>query len=126
MVCIFTRGWESNFRVAESKSDQFPYCFNTHSESPKFHPFERTTWRPGLRAQLGARVLVIASLQPIYISRHRPLKLISSWSSGSAFRTARSGAAGVIASGVPSASALSNACVPLVAPVTSNASIAIA
>src|SRR5271168_1424823 len=55
---------------------------------------------------------------------HRPLKLISSWSSGNALRTARGGASGVIASGVPSASALSNASVSAVAPVTWNASIA--
>ena len=57
-------------------------------------------------------------------ARHRLSKLISNWSSGSALRTARGGATGVMASGVPSASAWSNACVPAPAPVTANASMA--
>src|SRR5262249_12007305 len=61
---------------------------------------------------------VVGRSSPMCLSRHRLANVISSWSSGSAFRIARSGATGVTASGVPFASALSNASVLGVAPVT--------
>jgi hypothetical protein len=90
--------------------------------------FERTlaylTASPMCATQSRSRARPAARDIDATAARQRLSKLISSWSSGSALRTARGGATGVMASGVPSASALSNACVPAPPPVTVNASMA--